>query len=342
MKRWRNLALGLVFSLLFLWLALRDLDWSAVGRTLASARWGYLLLAAGIWTLGLAVRAIRWRVLLGGQVSFSRAFHVLNIGFLINNTLPFRTGDLARAYLVSRDGEGPSGWAALSTVVAERIIDMLAVVILLVAVLPVLTIDRAAVNGGLLMGAVAVVGFAFLLVLAHTPERTLGFLQRLSAPLPLLNRAPLQDLLTRLLAGLRPLTTWRGLLATILWTALAWALSVAGSWVLAQVFPALPQSAEMRAALSLSVVAASFSIIIPFTLASVGPFEAAAIFALLTVRTPQEVAAAYAVVWHAGAVVTYTLWGIVGILSLGLSVSQIRQGAMITVGSPGTSTDAAS
>ncbi|MDX5297404.1 MAG: flippase-like domain-containing protein, partial [Gammaproteobacteria bacterium] len=90
---------------------------------------------------------------------------------------------------------------------------------------------------------------------------------------------------------------------------------------------ALPQTPLMRAALSLSIVAASFSIIIPFTLASVGPFEAAAIFALMTAGIPQELAATYAVVWHAGTVIVYAFWGVIGIINLGLSVQQIQQGA---------------
>ena len=97
--------------------------------------------------------------------------------------------------------------------------------------------------------------------------------------------------------------------------------------MLALVFPALPQTPVMRAALTLSIVAASFSIIIPFTLASVGPFEAAAVFALLAAGTPQEIAVAYAVVWHAGTVLTYAVWGAIGMLAQGLSFGQIRAGA---------------
>ncbi len=329
MKRWRNLALGFAFSLLFLWLALRDLDWTDAGRMLASARWGVVLPAGMIWTAGLVARAVRWRILLGQRIGLRHTFHVLNIGFLINNTLPFRVGDITRAYLVSRAETGLSGWTALSTIITERIIDMLAVVVMLVIVLPVLAIDRAAVSGGLLMGGGAIIGFAILLILAHTPDRAHRLLDRVQRRLPLLDRLPLEELLARVLVGLRPLTSWRTLGATILWTALAWALSAAGSWILALAFPDLPQTAEMRAALTLSVVAASFSIIIPFTLASVGPFEAAAIFALLTAGIAQEAAAAYAIVWHAGVIATYALWGIIGILALGLSLSQIQQGAAI-------------
>ncbi|MBN2472244.1 MAG: flippase-like domain-containing protein, partial [Anaerolineae bacterium] len=156
MKRWRNIILGLVLSGVFLWVALRGLDWQSMGAILQTTRWGYLLVAMGIWSIGLGTRAIRWRVLLGNTVSPRATFHILNIGFLINNTLPFRVGELARAYLVGRSDAATSGWAALTTIVAERIIDMLAVVILLVLVIPALAVEQATITGGLVMGGIAV------------------------------------------------------------------------------------------------------------------------------------------------------------------------------------------
>ena len=282
MKRWRNLILGILFSVVFLWVALRDLGWQAMGEILQQARWGYLLPAFGLWSLGLGVRAIRWRVLLADRAPLRPTFHILNIGFLINNTLPFRVGELARAYLIGRRAPGVSVWAALSTILTERILDMLMVVLMLAAVLPTLAVDQTAVTSGLLLGVAAVAGFGLLLVFAHRPDFARALLRLATRILPPLSRLGLADLLDRALDGLRPLGTRRGLLGALLWTGAAWGCSIAGAWVLALALPDLPATPVMRAALTLSVVAASFSIIVPFTLASVGPFEAAAIFALLT------------------------------------------------------------
>lgn len=327
MKRWRNLLFGLVFSVIFLWIALRGLDWHSVGSILQTARWQYLLLAMLVWSLGLGARAVRWRVLMGNEVPLASTFHILNIGFLLNNTLPFRVGELARAFLIGRSDTTTTGLAALTTIVAERIIDMLAVVLLLVIVLPTLAVEQATITGGAIMGAIAITGFGVLLVFAHRPGWAQAILATFLRILPFLKRFGLNDLLDRVLTGLQPLTTWRDLFGTIVWTAIAWLTSVVGSWILALAFPALPVTPVMRAALTLSIVAASFSIIVPFTLASVGPFEAAAIFALMTAGIAQELAAAYAVVWHAGTVVVYAAWGAIGIMSLGLSLEQIQEGA---------------
>ncbi|MFC1959105.1 lysylphosphatidylglycerol synthase transmembrane domain-containing protein [Chloroflexota bacterium] len=327
MKRWQSLFIGVLVSVFFLWIALHDLDWAAVGAILQNARWQYLLLAFGVWSLGLLARSVRWQALLGWQTRFVPTLHILNVGFLLNNTLPLRIGEVARAYLIGRKPATVSGWSALSSIVAERIIDMLAVVLMLVLVMPALPVEGAVITGAVIMGVIAVIGFVVLLVFAMKPawaHAILGVMQRL---LPFIKRLNLSDLVDRLLEGLQPLTNWRVLSAVVGWTAVGWFLSVAGSWVVALTFPDMPQTPEMRAALTLSVVAASFSIIIPFTIASVGPFEAAAVFALMTVALPQEIAVAYAVVWHTGVILVYAVWGVVGMLGLGLSLGQIQEGA---------------
>ncbi len=327
MKRWRTITLGVGISGVFLWIALRGLDWNEVGAVLQTTRWGYVLLAMLIWTAGLATRAVRWRILMGEHVSLVSTFHILNIGFAINNTLPLRIGELARAYLIGRSESEVSGWAALTSIVTERILDMLTVVLLLVAVIPTLAIDSAATTSGLLLGVAALAGFVVLLVFAHRREWASTILAFMIRLLPFLTRLNLESLANRLLDGLQPLTTRRGLLGAILWTGISWFVSVVGTWVMALAFPTLPQTAVMRAALTLSVVAASFSIIIPFTLASVGPFEAATRFALLTAAVPQEVSVTYALVWHSAVVLVYALWGAIGMVALGLSFGQIQAGA---------------
>lgn len=327
MKTRRNIIIGITLSVLFLWVALRGLDWQAVGDVLRDARWQFVLVATVVWTLGLFTRAIRWRVLLGEQIALRPTFHILNIGFFLNNTIPLRIGELARAYLVGVSEPSISGWSALSTIVVERIIDMLAVVIMLVLVLPVIAVEGSAVTAAIIMGSIAIVGFLVLLVFAHRPTWAHSILTFFMNYLPFLRRLKLDHLITRLLDGLQPLTTWRGLFGAVFWTAASWFASAAGAWVLALVFEDIPTTATMRAALTLSIVAASFSIIIPFTIASVGPFEAAAIYALITVSISQEVATAYAVVWHSGVILVYTLWGIMGMWGLGVSFTEIRSGA---------------
>lgn len=327
MKPLRSLLVGVVISVSFLWLALRDMDWHEVRTVVQDARWGYVPLILLIWSGGLTARALRWYYLMGERVPWWKVFHIHNIGFLINSTLPFRVGEIVRAYLVSREQTLVSGWAALTSILTERILDVLALIIILALVLPTLPLEAALASTGMVVGGVAVLAFVILLVSARNPAWIYAIVDNVVQLLPIVERLGPKRLVERALDGLRPLTDRRGLLRIGFWTAISWVLALFEVWSLALLFPNWPESATLFAGLALALVGASLSIIIPFTPAGVGPFEAAVIFALGVGGVPKELGATYAVVWHTGLVLFYALWGIIGLLTLGLSPAQVWRGA---------------
>jgi hypothetical protein len=327
LKIWRTTIIGLLVSAAFLWLTLRDINWADVGAGLRGAQWGYIVLFIFVSWLGLTTRGLRWHILLDERGRLWRNLHITNIGFLINGTLPLRVGELARAYLTARENAGVSALAALSTIATERVLDILALVLILIVVLPVLPLEAGVVSGGLLIGAAALAAFVMLLVFAHRPAWLGRLLRWMTRLLPFLSQLHLDTLFDRALDGLKPLTTWRGLRRLALWTLITWGIAVLEAWALALVFPDFPQTALIRAGLALAVVTASLSIIIPFTPAGVGPFEAAVVFALMSAGLGPDQSAAYAIVWHAGTVAYFVLWGVVGLVALGLSPRQVLRSA---------------
>ena len=101
-----------------IWLALQD------------AHLGYLVLSTvGILSF-MAIRAVRWRFMLNNTVPWGQVFHIQNIGYMLTYLLPFRLGDLARAVLIGNVPPVtlPQG---LSTMVVERVLDLLFIVTLL-------------------------------------------------------------------------------------------------------------------------------------------------------------------------------------------------------------------
>ncbi|MER3458060.1 MAG: hypothetical protein C4309_04965, partial [Chloroflexota bacterium] len=124
----------MAISVLFLFLVVRGLDPARFWENLRQANCHWFLPASVFLVVSYALRAFRWRLLLDGQVGSLRAFSVINVGYLLNNVLPFRLSDVARAYLISR-GTPVGGARGLSSVVVERVTDVLAVVILLAGVL---------------------------------------------------------------------------------------------------------------------------------------------------------------------------------------------------------------
>jgi uncharacterized protein (TIRG00374 family) len=117
---------GLVFSAVFLWLAIRDADPDAVRDALADADTGLVLLASAGFMVGYLLQATRWRKIASTPHIRIRRFYEMVLGGLAcNNVLPIRIGEVLRAGWLSR--EAPmSGGRALGSVALDRVCDVVA------------------------------------------------------------------------------------------------------------------------------------------------------------------------------------------------------------------------
>ncbi len=337
MKKWQGLALGLLISVIALYLALRSVNLSDAVDALAGGNYIWVLPAFAFSVVGLFLRAIRWRVLLDGRIPLPRSFSILNISYIVNNILPARLGEVARAFLATRVDPPIPVFTSLSTIVTERIIDMLMVVIMLAGVLLVLPNMPPEVAGvGLTMGVTALVAFTLLVVFARRNDWAHALLRLVLRILPPLERLHLGNMLDRALDGLKPLTNVRGLLAVAFWTVISWVFSVIAGYVLMY---ALYDNPRWDAAM-LFIAAASFAIAVPATIASIGPFEYSVLISLVAVYgdTPatQATALSFALVLHTLNVTTYAIMGALGMVQEGVSLGQVTRGAReIKVEQPG-------
>lgn len=90
-----------------------------------NANYYYVILAVFIGFIGNAIRAYRWKYMLdhlGYESSFSNNFMAVNIGYLLNLTVP-KSGEITRAVIVKKYNKIPFD-KGFGTIVAERIIDM--------------------------------------------------------------------------------------------------------------------------------------------------------------------------------------------------------------------------
>ena len=94
----------------------------------------YLVLVPGIlaYFLGVGFRTLRWQVLLSGidKIKIQTLFPIVVIGYMANNILPFRLGELIRGYYLKNKTGVPTA-TALSTIFVERIMDGLALILIL-------------------------------------------------------------------------------------------------------------------------------------------------------------------------------------------------------------------
>lgn len=205
-------AISILLAAVLLYFALRGVDWRVVWKTVAGARWGFIALAAAMASCSLFLRAVRWRILLNaeGRVGVATVFWANMCGYLGNNFLPARAGELVRSLLISRHGSLSKAYV-LTTALAERLADVVALVlwsslILLRGVNPkpqwITDVSRT-------MAVVAGAGAVAIVVLPHAG----GLVEAVLAWLPLGRfRNPLLALAEQVLLGLRAFHQWGRLL----------------------------------------------------------------------------------------------------------------------------------
>jgi uncharacterized membrane protein YbhN (UPF0104 family) len=122
-KTWR-IWVGFLISAGFLYFAFRGQDFSQIRDSLRHVNYWYLIPAIGLYFLGVLVRAFRWSVLLRPvrKMHAREIFPVTVVGFMANNILPLRTGEIVRAYVINRK-YGIRKTAALATIAIERLFD---------------------------------------------------------------------------------------------------------------------------------------------------------------------------------------------------------------------------
>ena len=122
-RNWRFL-IGVGVSLILLLVLLYQVDLSEVGEALTSANYLYLAPSIALYFVAVYFRAVRWRYLLSPLkvLRVGRLYTVVVIGYMANNLLPARLGELVRAYYLARR-EPINASSALGTVAVERVYD---------------------------------------------------------------------------------------------------------------------------------------------------------------------------------------------------------------------------
>ena len=124
---WTNgkLWLGIVCSAIFFVLVFHNVQWIELAAALHTVNWAILLFAAALYLLSLVVRGLCWQALLVplGSVTQGEAVTYANIGYMANNLLPLRAGEVIRAALLG-DKRSFSKSAVFATIVLERLLDV--------------------------------------------------------------------------------------------------------------------------------------------------------------------------------------------------------------------------
>lgn len=303
-------------------------------ESLRHVRFGYLLVG-GLGVAGfLVIRAIRLLFMLDNSIPYSKVFHIQNIGYMLSQLLPLRLGDVARVILI---GNVPPVTIAqgLSTLVMERLLDLLFIVALLPFTVSGITdLPEWMRSFAQASGLVAIAGIVILIIAANQRERALGIVDGLMRSfLPFLDRAPWVGRFDGLLAGLKSLTSVRDGTILILLTILVWV-----PILIAYYFTMLAVNLEPTWTMAAFVVcAAALSVALPSTPGQAGPFHFAVITALQLYGQPAAESASFAFLYHVNGLLVMVLLGAIGILSTGVTFGHVIRSAQSYVSRQSTS-----
>ncbi len=322
-----RLWVSLLVSLFFLWLVFHGLDPAKILDTLRRADYRYLAPALALYFAGVGVRSVRWKALLSpiGRFSAASLFPVVVIGYMANDVLPARMGEVVRVYVLSQR-EGVSKTSALGTVVVERLLDAVTMLLLLAASALLVPLSGPIQKIGLFAALVLVCGLVPLVLLTLLPTERLAPLAALAMRLPGGVGERGVGAGGRFLSGLRVIRSWRAIAAALGLSVVAWLFEGGMYLVLARGF-----HLEVGASVILLTLAvANLATLVPAAPGYVGTFEFGARSVLSGLAgISWSVASGYVLVLHAALVVPVSLLGLYYWSSHHLSLYRIQREAAL-------------
>ncbi|MEO8356804.1 MAG: lysylphosphatidylglycerol synthase transmembrane domain-containing protein [Chloroflexota bacterium] len=313
MKKWQ-FWLGVLISILFIWLALRGLRLEEFWGAVEQANYIWLVPGVAVYFVGVWVRAWRWHYLLGPikKIPTKTMFPITTIGYMGNNIYPARAGEVLRAVVLKRR-EGVPVSASLATIIVERIFDgvvMLAFVFVNLPELAKLTgssgfvgnIQQVAVIGtGVFIGALLI-----FLVAAMFPHMTakigLSMIERL---MPKRLQAKIIGIMNKFLDGLASLRSPFNVLMVFFTSVIIWLLETGKYWF---VMHAFNFSVSFYALMLMNGIV-NLATTIPSAPGYIGTFDAPGIAVLTAYGVEHSIAAGYTLVLHVALWLPITLLG---------------------------------
>ncbi|MBE0699911.1 MAG: flippase-like domain-containing protein [Anaerolineaceae bacterium] len=308
---------GLLITSLALVLLFRMIDWEQFTVSLAAIPVWVILLTIALYFVSIIFRSLAWQFLLQRKVTLAQAFLTLNEGYFFNNVLPFRIGELARAFLMGRRSH-LGLFNVLSTIMVERFYDLAIAAGLLLATLPfALKLDWARPVASIILAAI-VTALLMLFFAARKRDWVESHAVLIGGRWGWFNRWVLPQIHS-VLDGFSVLTRvefFAGSLALLLGS---WFTAVLRDWVLIRIF--VPAAPLWWAALGLG--AANMVGAVPSVMGALGTFELGGTGALTLVGMPGEAALAYLLLVHVIHLIISTLIGAYGLSQEGQTLSSL-------------------
>lgn len=317
---------GFAISAIFLFLALFRVDFNQVAQAIAHADYRLILLSAVFTLLSYVLRTMRWRRLLlpHKAIPTPRLFPTLVIGFALNNVLPGRPGEFARAFMLGQR-EKLSKSLAIATVVLERVADGLTLIAILAALAFFIELPgwgQQVENLALLIFGAALL---FMLLMLWREKWMTHLLHRVIHILPPKYAHRIANMFASFVMGLHSLRSPRDTLAIIFFSLAVWSCEAVSYFLVLSAFHLFTSPAESALAALFLMVIVNLSISIPAAPGGIGPFEAAGILALSAFGVSKDLALPAVLISHMVQYGLITGLGVIFMAREGIKLSQAAQ-----------------
>lgn len=321
-----SMLIGLALSAFFLYLAFRKTDLHDLWQHLSAARYGLLIPASILTIIALWIRAMRWGLLLNPlkRIGVGTLFSATSIGFMCNNILPMRLGEVIRAYVISRSS-GVRTSAAFATIIIERLFDLFSMIGIFGILLVFAPFYHRSFKIGALLafaaGLLALAGLVFFHLKPRPIERLFEWM------LPERIRGRVLGLLRSFGEGLEIFRDFRrllgiGALTLIMWLLIAVVIEICfRSARLEDASHALPGTASLMV-----LVVIAIGVMVPSGPGFVGTLQAAAILGLAIIGyRDTDRALSFSILYHATQWFPVVLVGLVYLVKENLSLAQVQR-----------------
>jgi uncharacterized protein (TIRG00374 family) len=301
---------------------------------LASARYWIMIPVIALTMMAYLIRSWRWRYLLYGvkPIRLGPLWASVMIGFMGNNLLPARLGELLRAHSLGRSA-GVSRSACLASIVVERFLDIFVLLIVFGVILLLRGLPPDIRSWGAILLALA---GPLLLLFVLFELRPGPFLALADRVLPARLRPTVRQAAMNFREGLASLRRPVPLLWAVCFSFLMWACLVA-------VVLLTLQTLSLRLPIDASIVVLvimAIGTMIPAAPGYIGTLQYAGTLALLQYGVEKSTALSFTLVYHAGQWFPVTAVGIVYFMRENLSLKRLgeipdsRRGAELPIGNP--------
>lgn len=326
-RSWR-VWIGLAISLIFIVLFLYGTNFQEIGKSFKDANYLLAFLSLPVYFLAAWFRTLRWKYLLRPltTVSTARLYPVVIIGFMANNVIPARVGELVRAYIL-RDRERVSMSASLGTIVIDRVFDGLTLLLFLIMAGLFATVSAELRTLAIIMAVLFGVGLVVMYALASSRVRSRWAVGVAVGCLPERLKSRAEGLGSSFLEGLNALRSPAAMAGAWVTSVVSWLLEATMYYMVGEAF-GLGLGFHIYL---LVTAAANLAITLP-TPGGVGPFELGTRWALAPFAVASDTVRAYAIALHALLLFPVIALGFFFLWSINLSLGQMLRPAAAVAG----------